>query len=157
MTNSGLKVLTKNAKSFHNYFLDDFLEAGIELTGTEIKSLRAHGCDLNDTYVVFRHGEAWVIGMHIAPYEKGTYFNHDPLRERRLLLHKHEILRYSQKVQEKGLTVVVTKVYLTKGRAKIEIALGRGKKLFDKRETIKNRDAEREINRGRKHDGRNED
>jgi SsrA-binding protein len=95
--------------------------------------------------------------MHIAPYEKGTYFNHDPLRERRLLLHKHEILRYSQKVQEKGLTVVVTKVYLTKGRAKIEIALGRGKKLFDKRETIKNRDAEREINRGRKHDGRNED
>lgn len=157
MAGSANKVITKNAKAFHNFFLDDFLEAGIELTGTEIKSLRINGCDLSDTYIVFRHGEAFVIGMHIAPYDKGTYFNQEPLRERRLLLHKMEINRYSQKVKEKGLTVAVTKVYLSKGRAKLEIALGRGKKLYDKRDTIKARDAEREIERGRKTTGRYED
>ncbi|MGI6713976.1 MAG: SsrA-binding protein SmpB [Bacilli bacterium] len=156
MTKSNIRVLTKNAKAFHNYFLDDFLEAGIELTGTEIKSLRAHGCDLTDTYVTFRHGEAFVIGMHIAPYEKGTYFNHEPMRERRLLLHKHEIRRYAQKVQEKGLTVIVTRVYLKRGLAKVEIALGRGKKLFDKRETLKKRAIEREMDDARKRSSRGE-
>lgn len=154
MSQSSMKVLTKNKKAAHEYFLDDFLEAGIELTGTEIKSLRAHGCDLTDTYVTFRHDEAFVVGMHIAQYEKGTYFNHEPRRERKLLMHKHEIRRYAQKVQEKGLTVIVTRVYLKKGLAKVEIALGRGKKLYDKRESLKQKAIDREIDEAKKRSSR---
>lgn len=145
MKKSNLRILTQNKKASYLYFLSDFLEVGIELKGTEIKSLRQHGASLSDAYVLIKDYEAYVINMHIAPYDKGNIHNHDPLRNRKLLMHKHEINRYKQKIEQKGFTGVVTKVYLKHGLAKLEIALGKGKKLVDKRETIKRREDEREI------------
>ena len=140
---SEIKVLVNNNKAKFLYFLEDFVECGIELKGSEIKSVRHNGASLRDSYVVFKNGEAFLLNMHIAPYENGANFNHDPHRTRKLLLHKKEILKMEQKAKEKVMTVVPTKVYLKKGRVKIEIALAKGKKLFDKRETIKRRDDER--------------
>ena len=140
---SEIKVLVSNNKAKFLYFLEDFLECGIELKGSEIKSIRHNGASLKDSYVIFKNGEAFLLNMHIAPYEHGNNFNHEPNRTRKLLMHKKEILKMEQKAKEKVMTVVPTKVYLKKGRLKIEIALAKGKKLFDKRETIKKRDDER--------------
>lgn len=140
---SEIKLLVSNNKAKFLYFLEDFVECGIELKGSEIKSIRHNGAGLRDSYVIFKNGEAFLLNMHIAPYENGNNFNHDPHRTRKLLLHKKEILKMEQKAKEKVMTVVPTKVYLKKGRVKIEIALAKGKKLFDKRETIKRRDDER--------------
>ena len=124
------------------------MEAGIELKGTEIKSLRVTGATIGDSYVVIRGGEAEIINMHIKAYEQGNLFNHDPLRSRKLLLHKHEIKWLSDKIRIEGFTLVPTKIYFRKGKAKVEIALAKGKKNYDKRDTIKKRDLERELNKG---------
>ena len=140
---SEIKVLVNNSKAKFLYFLEDFLECGIELKGSEIKSIRHNGAGLRDSYVIFKNEEAFILNMHIAPYENGNSFNHEPNRTRKLLLHKKEIRRMSQKAKEKAMTIVPTKVYLKKGKVKVEIALAKGKKLFDKRETIKRRDDER--------------
>ena len=140
---SEIKLLVNNSKAKFLYFLEDFVECGIELKGSEIKSIRHNGASLKDSHVIFKNGEAFLLNMHVAPYDHGNSFNHEPNRTRKLLLHKHEILKMEQKAKEKVMTVVPTKVYLKKGKVKIEIALAKGKKLFDKRETIKKRDDER--------------
>ena len=140
---SEIKVLVSNNKAKFLYFLEDFLECGIELKGSEIKSIRHNRASLKDSYVIFKNGEAFLLNMHIVPYEHGNNFNHEPNRTRKLLMHKKEIVKMEQKAKEKVMTVVPTKVYLKKGKLKIEIALAKGKKLFDKRETIKKRDDER--------------
>lgn len=146
MNNKGkIKIVAQNKKASFNYFLSDFLECGIALQGTEIKSIRVHNCNLSDAYVVFRNGEAEIINMHIPVYEQGNIFNHDPLRTRKLLMHKKEINWFADKIKRGGYTVVPTKVYLSRGKAKVEIALAKGKKDYDKRETIKKRDIEREM------------
>ena len=152
-----IKVVTTNSKARFNYFLEDFLECGIELKGSEIKSIRKGGTSLNDSYVVIRNGEAFILNMHIAPYEHGNMFNHEPNRTRKLLLHKKEIRKMEQRAAEQSMTIVPTKVYLKKGKLKIEIALGKGKKLYDKRETIKRRDDERAMARAKKSVGRFDD
>lgn len=145
MENPGIKVVTTNKKASFNYFLSNFLEVGIELTGTEIKSIKLHNVSLSDSYIVFKNGEAFILNMSISVYEKGTIYNHDPLRTRRLLMHKNEILKFEQKTIKEGYTVVPTKLYIKKGLAKLEIALAKGKKLYDKRETIKERDDARNM------------
>lgn len=142
-----IKIISQNKKARFNYFLSDFLEAGIVLSGTEIKSIRLHNVNLDDAYVLIRNNQAYIINMNIPVYEKGTIFNHEPKRDRKLLLHKYEIRKLDAKVERKGFTLIATKVYLKNGKAKIEIALGQGKKLFDKRETIKQRENQREINK----------
>lgn len=148
MIKKGIKIISTNKKAQFNYFLTEFFEAGIELKGTEIKSLRVHGATIGDAYVVIRNRQAEVINMYIKPYDHGNIFNHDPLRTRRLLLHKKEILYLEMKMKAGGFTVVPTKVYFSHGKAKIEVALAKGKKNYDKRETIKKRDLQREMNRG---------
>lgn len=145
MAEEKIKSICLNKKAHFNYFLSDYLEAGLELKGTEIKSIRAHNVSLNDSYVVFKNHEAFILNMNISEYEKGNIFNHDPLRNRKLLMNKREILKYEQKVIKEGYTVVSTKLYLKNGKAKLEIALGKGKKNFDKRETIKERDDKRNM------------
>ncbi len=139
------KIIVNNKKAYYDYFLSDFIEAGIVLKGTEIKSLRMHGASLNDSYVIIKNGEAFVLGMNIAPYDKGNLFNHEALRTKKLLLHKQEIIKLNRKIQEKGFTLVITKIYLKDGLAKCELALAKGKKLYDKRETEKNKSIKREI------------
>lgn len=136
----GQKIIVSNRKAYYDYFLSDFTEVGVVLTGTEIKSIRQGGASLMDCYVLIRDGEVYLLNMHIAPYDKGSIFNHDPRRTRKLLLHKHEIFKLASKVHEKGLTLIPTKVYFHKGRVKLEIALARAKQKYDKRETIKKRD-----------------
>ena len=148
MKSVGIKIIASNKKAHFNYFLSDFIEAGIELKGTEIKSLRVSGATINDSYVVIRNNEAEIINMHIKPYDHGNLFNHDPLRSRKLLLHKHQIRWLAQKIKTEGFTVVPTKIYFSKGKAKVEIALAKGKHNYDKRETIKKRDLQRELDKG---------
>ena len=148
MTHEGIKIIAQNKKAHFNYFLSDFMEAGIELKGTEIKSLRVAGATIGDSYIIIRNGEAEIINMYIKSYDHGNLFNHDPLRNRRLLLHKKEIAWLASKIKTEGYTIVPTKIYFRKGKAKVEIALGKGKKNYDKRETIKKRDLEREMNKG---------
>ncbi|MFA6667080.1 MAG: SsrA-binding protein SmpB [Bacilli bacterium] len=143
----GRKILVQNKKAFFNYFLSDFLECGIELEGSEIKSIRAGGCSISDSYVIIRNNEAFILNMNIAPYDKASNFTHDPLRTRKLLLHKKEIKKLSDKITLDGYTIVPTKIYLKKGLCKVEVALGKGKKLYDKRETIKERDINRHLNK----------
>ena len=140
-----IKIIARNKKAGYEYFLSDFLECGIELKGTEIKSIKNLAVSLQDSYVMIRNGEAYIVGMNISHYDKGNIFNHDPVRNRKLLMHKHEIFKLAQKVKEQGYTLVATKIYLKKGKAKLEIALGKGKKLYDKRETEKQKDLSREI------------
>lgn len=140
-----VKLVASNKKANFEYFLSDFTEVGIALVGTEIKSVRLGHASLSDSYVVIKNNEAYILGMNISVYEKGNIFNHDPLRVRKLLLHKHEIRKFQQAIQEKGYTLVATKIYLKKGKAKLEIALAKGKNIHDKRETIKKRDDQREI------------
>lgn len=148
MKSEGIKIIATNRKAHFNYFLSDFMEAGIELKGTEIKSLRVSGATINDSYVLLRNNEAEIINLYIKPYDHGNLFNHDPLRSRRLLLHKNEIRWLANKVKQEGFTVIPTKIYFSKGKAKVEIALGKGKKNYDKRETIKKRDLQRELDKG---------
>ena len=148
MKSSGTKLIAQNKKAHFNYFLSDFTECGIELKGTEIKSLRVSGSSINDSYIVIRNGNAEIINMYIKPYDHGNLFNHDPLRNRQLLLHKKEIKWFEIKIKQGGFTVVPTRVYFKNGKAKVEIALAKGKKLYDKRETIKQRDLSRELSKG---------
>ena len=148
MKSVGIKIISSNKKAHFNYFLSDFMEAGIELKGTEIKSLRVTGATINDSYVVIRNEEAKIINMYIKPYDHGNLFNHDPLRNRKLLLHKHQIRWLAQKIKTEGFTVVPTKIYFSKGKVKVEIALAKGKHNYDKRETIKKRDLQRELDKG---------
>ncbi|HEY4682146.1 MAG TPA: SsrA-binding protein SmpB [Candidatus Acidoferrales bacterium] len=138
------KVVATNRLASHNYFLLDRFEAGLELLGTEVKSLRAGEANLRDSYVAIKDGQAWLLNCHIPPYAAGGYSNHAPLRARRLLLHGQEIRKLFGKTREKGLTLVPLKIYFKRGRAKCEIALAKGKKIYDKRETIRRRAAERE-------------
>lgn len=144
------KVLATNRKAFHDFFIEETHEAGIALTGTEIKSVRAGAVNLRDSYAVVREGQMWLQNVHISPYEAGNRFNVDPYRTRKLLLHRKEINRMMGRVQEKGLTIVPLRMYLKKNRAKVEIALVKGKREFDKRDTISKRDADREIQRAMK-------
>lgn len=148
MQEKGIKVLAENRKARHDYFIEETYEAGMVLTGTEIKSLRAGKANLKDSFARVENNEVFLYNMHIAPYEQGNRFNHDPKRTRKLLLHKSEIRRLIGKTREKGLTLIPLRVYLNpRGYAKLELALARGKKLYDKREAIAARDANREIAR----------
>ncbi len=138
----------RNRAAYHEYFIEDKYDAGLVLTGTEVKSLRGGRASFNDSYCYFHKGELWIKSLHIAEYSHGTGNNHDPLRERKLLLHKKELRKVEAKLKEKGFTIVPLRIFFTdKGLAKMEIGLGKGKKLHDKRETIKQRDTEREIKR----------
>jgi SsrA-binding protein len=142
-----VKVVATNRKAYHDYHVEETHEAGIKLTGTEIKSVRVGSVNLRDSYAQVRNGELWMMNVHIAPYEPASRQNAEPYRDRKLLLHRTEIMRLMGRVQEKGLTIVPLRMYLKKNRAKVEIALVRGKKLYDKRETIAKRDSAREIER----------
>jgi SsrA-binding protein len=138
------KVLLTNRAAFHEYHIEDKYEAGVALTGTEVKSVRAGHVQLKDSYVAVRDGEAWLFNAHISPYAYGNRENHDPTRTRKLLLHRREIERLDEAATAKGMTLVVTRVYLKRGRVKLEIGVARGKKLYDKRETALRRTVERE-------------
>ncbi len=146
MTESG-KVLATNRKAYHDYHIEETHEAGVVLTGTEIKSVRAGSVNLRDSYAQVRNGEMWLMNAHVAPYEPASRQNADPYRDRKLLMHRKEILRLFGRVQEKGLTLIPLRVYLKKNKAKVEIGLARGKKQYDKREAIAKRDSAREIQR----------
>ncbi len=146
----GIKTITTNRKAYHNFHIQDSVEAGISLTGTEIKSIRAGKTSLSDAYVRPENGELWLLNAHIARYDAASYMSHEPTRPRKLLLHRREIAELSSKVAEKGLTLVPLKIYLKDGIAKVEIALAKGKRLYDKRESIARRDAEREMDRATK-------
>ena len=148
--NSSIKIIAVNKKAGFNYFLSEFTECGIALKGTEIKSLRKSSCNITDSYVVIRSGQAEILNMHIPTYKEGNIFNHDPMRTRTLLLHKKEIKFFENKVKQGGFTIVPTRVYFKKGKAKVEIALAKGKKLYDKREDEKRRDDQRAIDRALK-------
>ena len=141
------KVVATNRKARHNYFLEDTYEAGISLKGSEIKSIRAGQISIKEAYVQIENFEAWLINAHIAPYKQASYLGHDPRRKRKLLLHRREIDRLWDAVRKKGVTIVPTRIYLKNGRAKIEIAVGRGKKQYDKRHEIAERDAQRDMDR----------
>ncbi|HHV78743.1 MAG TPA: SsrA-binding protein SmpB [Firmicutes bacterium] len=142
-----IKIVTENRKARHDYFVEDTIEAGIALVGSEVKSLRLGRANLKDSYAEIKGREVFLRGMHIAPYEYSNRFNHDPLRARKLLLHKHEILKLASKVRERGYTLVPLKVYFKRGIAKVELALAKGKKSFDRRADIAERDAKRAIER----------
>ena len=144
------KVLATNRKARHDFFIEKSYEAGIVLVGTEVKSLRRGKCNLKDAYVEIKDGEVFVEGMHISPYEMGNIFNVDPLRRRKLLLNKAEIRKLSRDVEQKGYTIVPLKVYLVRGRVKLEIALARGKKLYDKRDALAKRDSDMKIRKALK-------
>jgi SsrA-binding protein len=154
VSGTGARNIATNRKAFHDYFLYDEREAGIVLTGTEIKSVRAARVNLRDGYVRIHDGEAWLVNVHIAPYFQGGTENPDPRRERKLLLHRREINRLQSAVQEKGLTIVPLRMYLKNNRAKVEIALARGKKLYDKRAAIAKKEAQRVVEREMKSRGR---
>lgn len=145
-----IKVVATNRKARHEYQFHDTFEAGLVLMGTEIKSIRAGRVSLQEGFVVFEGNEAWLVNVHIAPYDPASRQNHEPRRRRKLLLHRREIDRLASRVQEKGYTVVPTRLYLKDGRAKVEIALARGKKLYDKRQTIAKRDSKRQVERALK-------
>jgi SsrA-binding protein len=147
MASEGIKVIAENRKAFHDYFIEERIEAGIILTGTEIKSVRNSRVNLKDSYARIENGEVWLYQMHISPYEQGNRFNHDPLRKRKLLLHHSEIVKLIGKIQLQGLTLIPLKIYLKHGLAKIELAVGRGKKNYDKRQDMAEKDAKREIER----------
>ena len=150
MAGTGVKVMAKNQKARHEYFIDETFEAGIELVGTEVKSVRAGTISLKESWCQVKDGEMFIKQLHIAPYEKGNIFNKDPLRPRRLLMHKREINRLYGKVKQDGYALVPLSVYLKNSRVKVEIALCRGKKLYDKRDDMAARDAKRQIDRAMK-------
>ena len=141
------KLIANNKKAFHDYFIEDKYEAGISLAGTEVKSLRMGKCSVKESFIRIENGEVIIYGMHISPYEKGNIFNKDPLRPRKLLMHKYEINKIAGKMAEKGYTVVPLQVYFKGSLVKVEIALARGKKLYDKRQDIAKKDMRRESER----------
>ena len=144
---TGIKLIANNKKAFHDYFIEDTYEAGISLAGTEVKSLRMGKCSVKESFIRVEKGEVYIYGMHISPYEKGNIFNKDPLRVRKLLLHRHEINKIEGKLQEKGLTLVPLKVYFKGSLVKVEVGVARGKKLYDKRQDIAKKDQRREAER----------
>ncbi len=154
MNEKHIKIIAQNRKARYDYFIDDELEAGLVLEGTEVKSLRLGKAHLKDAYARVKDGEVYVYQMHIGPYPFAYYDNHDPLRPRKLLLHKREIKRLYSKVNEKGFTLVPLKIYFKDGKVKIALALVRGKRKYDKREAIRRRDEKREMDRIRKEDYR---
>jgi len=139
----GVKILIKNKKAYHEYFIEETYEAGIALVGSEVKSIRAGKANIREAFVRIQDGQAFIHGMHISPYEKGSFYNEDPMRIRKLLLHKREIVKLYSTVTQKGLTLVPLAVYLKNGLVKLEIGVARGKKLYDKRQSIAERDAQR--------------
>ncbi len=141
------KAIVTNRRARREYFIEETHEAGLVLTGSEIKSVRAGRVNLHDSYVTIREGEAWLLNSHIAPYEQASHQNHEPKRDRKLLLHRHQINRLAGKVQAKGYTIVPLRLYLRDNRAKVEIALAKGKKLYDKRDALAKRQAQRDIER----------
>ncbi|MCR5101096.1 MAG: SsrA-binding protein SmpB [Butyrivibrio sp.] len=144
MAQEHIKQIAGNKKAFHDYFIEEKYEAGIELAGTEVKSMRMGKCSIKESWISIDNGEAFICGMNVSPYEKGNIFNKDPMRVRKLLLHKEEIRKLDSQVQQKGYTLVPTQVYFKKGKVKVEVGLARGKKLYDKRETAAKRDQQRE-------------
>ncbi len=144
------KLICQNKKAWHEYFIEDRFEAGMILLGTEVKSLRDGKASLGDSYAKIKGGEVFLVDAHINPYSHANRFNHDPLRPRKLLLHKSEIRRLIGKTQEKGFTLIPLRLYFSDGKAKVELGLAKGKKLYDKRETLKRKAVERDMERGRK-------
>jgi SsrA-binding protein len=142
-----IKLIANNKKAYHDYFIDDKYETGIELYGTEVKSIRMGKCSIKEAFVRIQNGEVYIYGMHVNPYEKGNIFNKDPLRPRKLLMHKAEINKLTGKIAEKGFTLVPLQVYFKGSLVKVEIGLARGKKLYDKREDIAKKDQRRELER----------
>src|SRR5690554_68928 len=140
---SQIKVISENRRARHDYFIEDTMEVGIVLQGTEVKSLRLGKVNLRDSFARIENGEVFLHGMHISPYEQGNRFNHDPIRPRKLLLHKREIRRLIGKVKEDGYTLIPTRLYFLRGKCKVELALAKGKKLYDKRDSAAKRDATR--------------
>lgn len=149
--NDGIKIICKNRKAFFNFEIEDTFEAGISLLGSEVKSLRNGKANLSDSYGKFRGSELFLLDAHISPYEQANRENHDPLRDRKLLLHKRELRKLVGKVVERGFSLVPLKMYFKRGRVKVEMALARGKKTYDKREAIKKKDQRRELERMVKH------
>lgn len=147
MEKEAIKLISNNKKAYHDYFVEDKFEAGIELVGTEVKSLRLGKCSVKESYVRIRNGQIYILGMNISPYEKGNIFNKDPLRERRLLMHRSEIRKLEGKIAQQGYTLVPLQVYFKGSLVKVEIGLCKGKKLYDKREDIAKKDQKREAAR----------
>lgn len=147
MAKETMKLVANNKKAYHDYFIDEKYECGVALHGTEVKSLRMGKCSVKEAFVRIENGEVYIYGMHISPYEKGNIFNKDPMRVKKLLMHKYEIMKLSGKIAEKGFTLVPLQVYFKDGKAKVEIGLARGKKLYDKRQDIAKKDARRETER----------
>lgn len=141
------KIVSSNKKARHDYFIEEVYEAGLSLTGTEIKSIRGGAVNLKDSFAKVQNGEVFVYNMHISPYEQGNRYNTDPMRPKKLLLHKKEIRKLDQAVSQDGLTLVPLDIYLVKGKAKLSLAIAKGKKLYDKREDITKKDAKRDIDR----------
>ena len=144
---TGIKMVTQNKKAYHDYFVDEKYEAGIELFGTEVKSIRAGGINLKDSYCRVEDGELFAIGIHVSPYEHGNIFNREPLRDRKLLMHKREIMKLQGLMTQKGYTLVPLAVYFKNAKLKVELGLCRGKKLYDKRDSIARAESDREIER----------
>ena len=145
-----MKLVANNKKAYHDFFIEEKYEAGIVLHGTEVKSMRLGKCSIKESFIRIENGEIFAYGMHVSPYEKGNIFNKDPLRVKKLLLHRKEINKLMGRIAEKGYTLVPLQVYFKDGKAKVEIGLAKGKKLYDKREDIAKKDAERKINRALK-------
>lgn len=150
MSKEAFKVIAQNKKARHDYFIEQTVEAGIVLSGTEVKSIRLGKVNLKDSYATIQNGEIFLNGMHISPYEQGNIFNKDPLRDRKLLLHKAEINKLLGYIQQQGMSIVPLQMYFKRGNVKIELGVAKGKKLYDKREDIAKRDANREIDRNLK-------
>ena len=157
MPEKGTKLIVENRKAYHDYHIEERMEAGIELAGTEVKSIRQGKVNLNDSYAAISNGELFVHGMHISPYEQGNRFNKDPMRVRRLLMHKREIERLYGMIRQQGLTLIPTKLYFKRGRVKVEVSLAKGKKNYDKRASEAKKQASREIERRLKSRGRQDD
>ena len=147
MSKEAQKLVANNKKAYHDYFIDEKYEAGLVLHGTEVKSMRLGKCSIKESFVRIENNEVWVYSMHVSPYEKGNLFNRDPLRPKKLLMHKEEIRKLTSKLAEKGFTLVPLEVYFKHGRAKVELGLARGKKLYDKRADIAKKDQRRETER----------
>ncbi|HHU04600.1 MAG: SsrA-binding protein SmpB [Saccharofermentanales bacterium] len=152
MKNKQNKLITNNRRARYEYDILETLETGIALKGTEVKSIRQGSLSLSESYVVVRNGELFLVGAHIAPYEQAHQFNHDPVRDRKLLAHKSQIRKLEAAVQQKGMTLVPTKAYFVRGKVKLEIAIARGKKLYDKRQTIRDREVARDVEKRMKQD-----
>ena len=150
MAEAKSKQIAKNSKAFHDYFVEDRFEAGIELAGTEVKSIRMGNVNLKDSFCTIKDGQLTLNGMHVSPYEKGNIFNREPLRPRRLLMHRREIFRLAAKIQQDGYTLIPLSLYFKGPRVKVELGLCKGKKLYDKREAAAKRDAKREMERALK-------